>query len=178
MASARISRRSVLGSVGAASLTPGLLSPETAQASLRADQIIDAPGVRPAFAAELALGAIIAQQGAPSQLWAAIQGGSVTGRLLCGAVQQGRIQWRSDPAAGLLEVTTSFTVLRDDGTLVEVQDRGVAPASGETPAAVAICTAPVLLQGGLPAPAALLVGRLDPANVATGVLRLHVFEAS
>jgi hypothetical protein len=178
MASVRISRRSVLGSVGAASLAPGLLSPTPSQARLRAEEVEGVPGIEPAFAADLALGPITPQQGAPSQLWAVIQGGTVTGRLLRGAIQHGRIEWRRDPVAGLVEVTTRFTVLREDGRLVEVQDRGVGPASGEASANVAVCTAPVLMEAGHPAPAALLVGRLDPTNVATGVLSLHAFEAS
>src|SRR5688500_7470756 len=117
MARARISRRSLLGSVGAASLAPGLLSPTPSEARLAQDSA-GAPQLQPAFAAELALGVPALDGAVPQQMRAEIQGGSVTGRLLRGTVQHGTVGWRSDPVAALTEVTARFTVLREDGRLV------------------------------------------------------------
>src|SRR5688572_11898785 len=142
MARARISRRSLLGSVGAASLAPGLLTPMPSEARL-AQHPAGEPGVQPAFAAELVLGVLAPEGEVPQQLRAVIHGGSVTGRLLRGTVQHGTVGWRSDPVAGLTEVTARFTVLREDGRLVEVQDRGVCPGNAEASTTLAICTAPV-----------------------------------
>jgi hypothetical protein len=94
-------------------------------------------------------------------------------------VQAGRIEW-SVPAAGApVEVTTQLLVACADGSLVEVQDRGVLPADADPASHAAIPTRPEL-TGGREEPdvPVLLVGRLDASELGKGILKLQAFEVS
>lgn len=180
MASTRVTRRTVLGSVGAASLAPALTATDAA-ARVRAEAAWPAESAAPhphlAFAAQLqlAMHAGTSQTGAH---WAAITGGEAAGPRLSGRVQGGRIDWRCD-ASGATQVMLCIAVQGADGSIVEVRDRGICAGPG-LHAGAAISTAPQLFgaAGELPDAPAVLVGRLDTTQLDQGVLRLLAFEVS
>jgi len=167
MAGTRISRRSMLGSAGAASLMPVL--GQSANAAPPAAAIAP-PDARPAFDARLQVGSPMAHAGGGR--WAAITGGSIEGRVVSGEVTGGRIEWQDQQGACM--VTARFDVLRSDGTRVEVCERGrCAAMAGRFPA-----SAEVLDAIGSAATAALLVGRVDATRLAAGAVRVQAFEVS
>lgn len=174
MTGTRVSRRSMLGSVGAASLAPTLL-----QASVpdRADQALS-PRTSPAFVAHVQVGALTRLQ--DGSCWAPVTGGSVGGRRLTGRVQGGRIDWPV-PSPGVPgEVTARLQVTCDDGRRVELHDRGLQPAGAHASGHVLINTTPQVVEeaGEWVARPALLVGRLDLAQLGKGILKWRVFEVS
>lgn len=179
MAQPRITRRSVLGSVGAATLSPALVAPVDSHAGLVADAFPDGaqPAGRPAFVVQLRIGSRQCTDGSGGGHWAPILGGEITGPQLRGQVQAGRVDWQVHPAGDSVELTTRASVLTHDGRLLELRDRGICPVSGSHE----VCTSPQLLElspDGLAAPQPLLVGRLDTNNQAAGALRLLAFEVS
>jgi hypothetical protein len=171
MASARITRRALLGSAGAASLSPVLPVPAGAGLS---------PHARLAFAARLRVGKAQAVAGHPGRQWTAVLAGEIGGPLVSGAVQAGRIDWNVDEASRSVEVTAQFAVLCGDGRLLQIRDRAV--FAGVTPPSRMPCvaTAPQVVDqaGELAATPALLVGRLDASGFARGVVQLDAFEVS
>jgi hypothetical protein len=169
MASARITRRAMLGSAGAASLSPVL--PASAPDS-------QAPHTRLAFAADVSVGAAEIVAGQPGRRWSAVLGGNIHGPLLSGAVQGGRIDWHVDALSQSVEISARFGVLGRDGRLLEIRDRAVFPGSSLPASMTRIVTAPLLLEAAetVPAAPALLVGRLDASQFARGVVHLDAFE--
>lgn len=167
MAGARISRRSMLGSAGAASLMPVLGRNATAASSAASPEL---PQACPAFDARLQVGAAMA--GHDGGHWAAITGGSIEGRDVSGRVTGGRIEWQQQQ--GVCTVSARFDVLRADGTRVEVCERGQCAAMAGPFAA----SAEVLDAVGTAATAALLVGRMDATHLAAGAVRVQAFEVS
>jgi hypothetical protein len=178
MASSLITRRSLLGTAGAASLAPVL--PKDANACTGQQLAPAMPHATPAFTVRVEVGAANRVGTQPGLHHAFIHGGDVTGPLLNGKVQGGRVQWHVDAANGQVEITARFAVLRADGMLLEVRDCARYPASSLPAASGPIATAPVLMEtaGELPATPALLVGRLDASQFANGVVLLHAFEVS
>jgi len=174
MSGTRVSRRAMLGSVGAASLSPVLQASVPDISGLRASP--DPPLARLAFTATLQTDEI--HESPCGARDAAIIGGSLQGHRLSGTVQAGRIQWSAPSAEAMVEVRTHVLVMRQDGTLVEVHDRGLMPA-GADPGQASISTRPELTgereEQDVPV---LLVGRLDASEVLRGVLRLQAFEVS
>lgn len=178
MASSLITRRSLLGTAGAASLSPVLLKDTN---DCTGQQLASAvPHAVPAFTARVEVGAASRVGTQPGLHHASIHGGEITGPLLNGKVQGGRVQWHVDAALGQVEITACFAVLRADGVLLEVRDCARYPADSLPAATGPIATAPVLMEtaGELPATPALLVGRLDASQFAKGVVLLHAFEVS
>jgi hypothetical protein len=175
----RISRRSVLGSVGVVSLTSALTPQALAQThhgeAVSGDSQL--PVTESVFVARLDVGASQRAMVA-GQRWAAIHGGEVAGPLLKGRIQQGRITWQVNAASQCVEITASFAVLCADGALIQVQDRSVHPL-GASPATIAgLSTTPSLLDaaGEEMSAAGLLVGRLDAREFASGRVMLQVFR--
>ncbi len=113
-----MNRRELLGSVGAVSLLPAF------------DVLAAAPSVRglPAFEAALKTGT--AQSGAGNHRWAPVLGGDITGNLLSGRVQSGRMDWHADPSTGAAEVSTLLAVRRADGVWIQLRDRTVHADTG------------------------------------------------
>jgi hypothetical protein len=173
----RITRRAVLGSVGA-SLSATLAAPARASLSNSGDPGL--PQARRAFAARLEVARTEQTSGARVQHWANILGGAIDGPRLNGVVQGGRVDWCTDLAGESVEVTTTFIVRCEDGRMIEVRDRGFYPVSGAATASAAICTAPELVEpaGQAPVAPAVLVGRLDASGLGQGVVRLVAFEVS
>jgi hypothetical protein len=178
MASSLITRRSLLGSAGAASLTPVLLN-DTDTCTGQPLQPA-APKAAPAFTARIAVGAGSRISFQPGLRHASILGGEITGPLLNGTVQGGNVQWHIDAANGQVEIAARLVVLRSDGVLLELRDIARYPADSLPSATASIATTPVLMEtaGELPATPALLVGRLDASQFANGVVLLHAFEVS
>jgi hypothetical protein len=180
MSKLRITRRAVLGSVGA-SLSSTLAAPAAASlAPVPAQGSLQLPQARRAFAAQLEVGQSTPASGTSTHRWAVILGGAIDGPRLRGEVQGGRFDWRQDPGGQSVEVTATFIVRRDDGRLIEVRDRGVYPAAGAATATAAICTSPELVEPGgeVPVSPAVLVGRLDASQLDLGVVRLLAFEVT
>lgn len=171
MANARITRRAVLGSAGAASLSPVI--------SVSASDAL-APHARLAFAARISVGAAEAVESSPGRQWSAVLGGEIHGPLVSGAVQGGRIDWHVDARSQTVEITARFGVLSRDGRLLEIRDRAVFPGAIAPASASVIATAPMLVEQAdeVPARPALLVGRLDASRFADGVVQLDAFEVS
>lgn len=174
MAAARISRRLMLGTVGAASLAPAFpaasgTSPTTPRPGA------EAPELRPVFAGSLSVGST---GGTATQGHVTITGGRMQGTRLAGEVRGGRIDWRLQ-ATGGTEVTASFTVRRADGSLVEVRERGLTPEPAGAVRAVLSTSTEILGDEALaPASVALMVGRLDATGLDAGVVHLAAFEVA
>jgi hypothetical protein len=171
MSGMRLSRRSLLGSVGAASITPAL--PAVAR-----DGTASLPGLpqtEPAFEGTLLTGP--QKRMAAGQYSAAIVGGVFTGPLLAGTVHSGRIDWRIDAASEAMHVTASYAVLRQDGVLVQVKDRSVHPQAIRPAMSTRLRTAPeIISDGGEQEPAPLLVGLLDASGFSSGQVSLRAFR--
>lgn len=172
MAGPRVSRRSVLGTVGAASLAPVL--PRPASARLGEGTAGVPPAAVPAFHAELTLSGTASLQSAGMAL---IAGGRVAGRLLAGEVEAGQLQWHRHPAG--LEVALAVAVRCADGRRVELVGRGVLADADLRRRPVLNTNAELLaLDGGLPACPTLLVGRLDLGRLGEGATSLLTYEVS
>lgn len=172
MAGTRISRRSMLGTVGAATLAPVLVN-----AGARAvPATAGSPEVQPAFSGNLTVGTI-ERDGAVLRA-ASIAGGTLHGSRLAGAVHGGRIEWlpRAD---GSHEVQLRFHVQCADGHQTEVFQRTVlAPGADPQGCWPVNAVTESLADDGAPAAAALLVGRLDATRLQQGLLTLLAFEVS
>lgn len=171
MASARITRRSVLGSAGAASLSPVFSAGKQDALS---------PYARLAFAARISVGAAEDVAGYPGRQWCAVLGGEIHGALLQGAVQGGRIDWCRDTASNTVEITARFGVLARDGRLLEIRDRAIFPGNQQPAMRSPLATAPQVVEQAdeIPATPALLVGRLDVSRFTRGVVQLDAFEVT
>lgn len=169
MAGARITRRAVLGSAGAASLSP-VFALNASDPAL--------PHTRLAFAAHVSVGAAAGVSGHPGRRWCAVLGGTLRGPLLSGAVQGGRIDWQIDAPSHTVEITARFGVLAADGRLLELRDRTVFAGAVQPAGMAAIATAPVLVEQAeeVPATPVLLVGRLDASQFVRGLVHLDAFE--
>ncbi len=164
-----MTRRTLLGSVGAAAMFPPLA---TVAAASPPDMTLPALDVR------LRIGA--PQTGQGGRRHAAVEGGRVTGLLLRGSVQSGQLEWFVDPASGAVEVTARLQVRRTDGVLVELRDRTAhAPAAG-LDAQPGWPTAPRLFEktSGRSVTNTPLSGRLDTADLARGQIRLRAFATA
>lgn len=176
----RITRRSVLGSVGAVSLSPALTAHALTGPVDAALQPDDSPPVRsvPAFDAHLVVGPARRSAADPASGWAPVTGGEVTGSVLRGVVLPGRVEWHVDHASQCVEIRARFSVLRADGVRVEVRDRAVYPSAVAPGAVVGLCTAPELLDAATEQPVSpmLLVGRLDASGFDAGRVSLRAFR--
>lgn len=175
MAGTHMTRRSMLGTVAAASLAPVL----PARADLHAGPGASGaqlPRARPAFIGRLQVSGM---PGASTTPFVAITGGTLRGGSLAGTVRAGQIQWQLQPE-GSFEVVVRFDLHCADGELLQVHERGLIPAGTAITQCAAInATAEVLGADGLPsARASLLVGRIDTTQLHAGVMRLLAFEVS
>lgn len=169
----QLSRRSLLGSVGAASIAPAL----PAAVGDPALQSPDLPQARPAFEGRLLTGPQQRISQSPARYSAAILGGDLTGPLLAGAVQSGRIEWTVDPESQAMHISAHYSVLRLDGQLVEVRDRSVHPQAIRPASITRLNTAPeIISSGGQQETASLLVGMLDASGFSSGQVTLRVFR--
>lgn len=163
-----MTRRTVLGSVGAAAVFP-----QWAQA-LHPDHL-RVP--QPVLEINLRIGT-------PRALmhgWrgAAVRAGLASGSLLQGAVQTGQLRWLVDPASGAVQVELDLLLMRADGAAIRLRDRS-APEQIATLEIPGVPTAPQLFDAaGVALPAkARLAGRLDPAAMGRGLVQLRAFEGS
>src|SRR5262245_47223122 len=134
---ASVTRRTLLGSVGAAAMFPALGS---------AFRTLPAGAPRPALEASLLVGE--PQTGPGGRRTAAVRGGRVTGHLLQGVVQSGQLEWLVDPASGAVELAARVQVRRADGELVELHDRTAHAAEDSFAAQPGWPTAPRLIAAG------------------------------
>lgn len=164
-----VTRRAVLGSVGAAAMFPPLA--QATLASLPAS-------TRPVLEAWLQTGA--PQSGQYGRRHARVHGGAVTGSLMRGTVQSGRLDWLVDPASGAVEVTARVQVLSADGALIELRDRTAPAVAAGFAAQPGWPTAPELFEAasGKSVTDQPLAGRLDTAAIARGLVRLRAFIAA
>lgn len=165
-----MNRRQLLGSVGSVALFP---------AGAGAGERIESPmsGRQAGFEAQLRLGS--PQRLAGNHRWARISGGDVTGGLLRGSVQSGRMDWHVDPASGAVEVAVTCRILRSDGIMVELRDRSVGARAPKLAQESGLGTAPALFDAAgtkMKAPARL-AGCLD-ADIGNGLARLRAFDLS
>lgn len=163
--SERMTRRTLLASIGAAGVFPSLASaitaaePSPAPQSLKVQMQVTQP-----------------ESGTGGWRHVLVRGGTVSG-FMQGIVQSGRLQWLVDPASGAVEVTARVQLLRSDGLLVELHDRTVHAAPGGVAGLPGVCTSPQLFDAAgrsLAAPA--LAGRLDASGLARGIVTLRAFE--
>jgi hypothetical protein len=177
MGQKRFSRRSVLGSVGAASVVPTITG-GSAVASATALPFDNGVQVAPAFVATLNVGRQIRNDASPRHFSAPILGGEVTGVLLSGLIQPGRIEWTIDAASNTVELIASYAVLRADGALIQVKDRCVHAVAAAPAASAGIRTAPELLADSahVELPPSVLVGMLDASGFADGRVSLRAFR--
>lgn len=117
MGEARLTRRSLLGAVGAASLSSTSLA--AAAASLPA---ASHDGVQLQLVVELHP----AQAGAGNHRWARIARGLVGGSELRGRIEAGRVDWQVDPASGAAEAVAHCRVRSADGSVVELRREALA----------------------------------------------------
>lgn len=114
MRDTRISRRSLLGAVGAVSLMPELVG---------AHAVSPSSGNAADF--EMLLRLEPAEAGAGNHRWARIADGLVSGGALPGRIRAGRIDWLVDPASGAVEATATCRVECTDGTVAEMSRCGL-----------------------------------------------------
>lgn len=172
MAGTRVSRRSMLGTVGAAALAPALVQASPGRPLNGAPL----PHASPLFAAQLEVAALVREVAGAH---VAITGGTLRGRALAGVVVQGgHIQWQ--PQVRGMAVTVRFGVRLADGSLVEVCERGLLADCNDITDAAVISTVPEPPGPDSEAPAspALRVGRLDATRLQQGMVRLVAFEVS
>ena len=175
MAGTHMTRRSMLGTVGAASLAPVL----PVHANLHAGPGTPDAGLPCARAAFIGRLQVSAMPSASTTQAVAITGGTLRGRSLAGTVKAGQIQWQPQPEGGV-ELVVHFDLHCADGELLQVHERGLIPAGTDITQGAAInATAEVLGADGLPcARSSLLVGRIDTTQLHAGVVRLQAFEVS
>jgi hypothetical protein len=170
MADPRVNRSVVLGSMGAVAALPLL--------GRAADWNAARPGApERVFDATLHIGA--SQGGAGNQRWAELLGGEVTGPLLSGRVESGRIDWCVDPMSGATDLTIACMVRDHRGRRFRLQDRTTHAAVDQLAMQPGIPTAPALFDaGGSPRLAqGSLLGRLDARAFPQGRVRLSAFRA-
>jgi hypothetical protein len=158
-----MNRREVLGLVSAALAPPAFAMLPPGQASLR-------------FQAALRLGP--AQDGAGNHRWAAIVAGKLSGELVNGGVQSGRMDWFVDPASGAVEVAITCNVLRTDGTTIQLRDRTARATAQARRALPGHPTSPVLCDASGAAIGPPLVGRMDATGIWRGFVSLRAFHAA
>ncbi len=162
-----MNRREVLGSVGAVSLLPAF------------DVLAAVPSLRGSSAFEAALQIGPAHSGAGNHRWAEVLGGEITGVLLRGRVQSGRMDWHADPASGAVAVATSMKVLRADGMSIELHDRTVHSDADVDGLSMlpGLPTAPRLFDAaGVLVVVPALAGRLDATQFSSGRVQLRAYR--
>jgi hypothetical protein len=131
-----------------------------------------------AFEGQIRTGPQQRSSASPAEYSAAIVGGEISGPLLAGAVQSGRIEWTVDAASQTMQVTARYAVLRQDGVLVQVRDRSVHPQAIAPAASTRLQTAPEIIfdDAHHGQPACLLVGLLDASGFSSGQVILRAFR--
>lgn len=167
MRNRRITRRTVLGSVSAASLAPVLPLDSHMEPSDRSS-----PTVVRAFSLQLDVTTQVTTRDA---LQFRVLGGQVAGAHVQGIVQSGQVSCRLDAQGAVLALEAQVLVQRHDGELVLLRDQSARPAA--QPAAL-LPSRPELLHSLTQAALlpALLVGRWDLGAAAQGRLQLLAFE--
>jgi hypothetical protein len=158
-----MNRREVLGSVGAAMTLPAFAVLPKGQAS-------------PRFQAVLRLGPT--QDGTGNHRWAEIVAGRLSGELISGRVQSGRMDWFVDPASGAVEVAISCNVMRADGTAIQMCDRTAQATEQARAALPGHPTAPVLCDASGDVIGPPLVGRMDATAIWRGFVTLRAFQTA
>jgi hypothetical protein len=160
-----ITRRTVLGSVGAATMFPEW-------AAAMHSPVPQVP--RPVLEISLRIGE--PRPGGHGWRRAQVLTGLATGSLLQGAVQAGTLEWLVDPASGAVQVAADMLLVRRDGAMVRLRDRS-AHAQLASCGVPGVPTAPELFDAaGIALPASgQLAGWLDTAAIGRGLLRLRAF---
>jgi hypothetical protein len=173
MTTDRITRRTLLGSVGAVSLAPALHA-EIGSSSDNPRAAAPSPHATAAFTLHLETGEAQAVAGSTDCWSAEVRGGRVTGLQLHGEVESGRIDFALDAEAGVVRASTRLIIRTPSGAHVELQD--VAERTGRAKLQQ-LCGRCELMHGGVQRPA-LLVGRMDASALRSGKLSMSVFEVS
>lgn len=166
MMDAGMTRRTLLGSVGAATMFPQLaagvsrIAPPAALPAMQIAMRVDEP-----------------RHGLQGRRHAVVLAGRVEGSLVQGTVQSGRLEWLADPLTGAVDIAIDLQLLRADGRLLQLRDRSV-PADGAAVGAPGVATAPQLFDsaGSAWLAPAQLAGRLDASGLARGVIWLRAFD--
>ena len=99
MKGTRVSRRSMLGSVGAASLSPALLQASISESTARfVQQSALQPLAQPFFVVRIEVGQATLTEGDSRS--APVTGGVLQGSRLAGRIQGGLIAWRASAGSG------------------------------------------------------------------------------
>jgi len=172
MSTRRISRRLVLGSVGAASLCPALHT-EAGISAAATSGTPAGPALAAAFIANLEIGPLVGA--APGNSWAAVHGGCLQARGWQATVTAGRVEcWRD--AQGVAQIDCQFWARTATGAEVRIHQRALrrGPAQGSMQMNLQ-CELAAAAEDALLRPA-LLVGTLDAAGLTGGTLKSVVFE--
>lgn len=162
-----MTRRTLLGSMGAATMFPRLAAGVNATAPRAA---------MPAMQIGVRVGE--PRNGLHGRRHAEVLAGLVHGSLMQGAVQSGHLEWLVDPASGAVEVALDMRLLRADGALLRLRDRSVHADAAVLADVPGILTAPQLFDStgaALLAPARL-AARLDASGLGRGVIWLRAFD--
>lgn len=170
MSNRRISRRTVLGSVSAASLTPALAVVHPDSGLVRDTM----PSLLPAFVTDLALAD--ARSPAANQQHFDVAGGRIDGPRLRGIVQSGRLECDFDATGHLLGIDARLLLRTDQGRVLLLRDHGMHALTAAPQRA--FTSRPELLapEGDVTVLAAVLVGRWSVGRRAADGARLTAFE--
>lgn len=164
---ADMTRRTLLGTVAAATMFPQLAGGVNSRVS-RATQ--------PAI--EIALRTGEPHAGVHGWRRAVVLAGLLRGSLMQGTVKSGRLEWLVDPASGAVEVALDMLLLRADGRLIQLRDRSARAVAASPDEFPGVPTAPELFDAAAMAPLAVaqLAGRLDASGLGRGVVWLRAFD--
>lgn len=163
-----MTRRNVLGAIGAAGMFPSLGAARMESPS---------SPVPPLPALQVSLRIDQPRSAAAGWRHADINGGMLAGRLLQGVVQSGQLRWLVDPASGAVEVLLRARLLRVDGVPFELHDRTVQGADHAALSALpGVRTAPRWFDASGELRSPLLAGWLDASGLARGEVILRAFD--
>jgi hypothetical protein len=163
---AGMTRRTLLGSVAAATLLPRLAagvtspSPDTATPAMQVSMRLGEP--------------LVGMHG-----WrrAVVLAGLVQGSLMQGKVQSGQLQWLVDPASGAVEIAIDMLLVRADGAMIQLRDRSAPAVAAPSAAWPGLPTAPALFDAaGMQLSPVGLAGRLDASALGRGLVWLRAFD--
>jgi hypothetical protein len=166
MPRSRLSRRSVLASLGVTPVVSALAgaSPSAGDAVPQTESVLSAVlNVSLVTPADATVGSAI------------ILGGVAQGEL-AGAVQPGSLEWTRDPVRGVLQLAMRFELQARPGLRIHVADRATVVTPTECWAIPFATTPELTVVDGASAACreAVYLGRMDASQIQSGQLRLTV----